>query len=92
MIKNAIKKEIETKKLKEEIDSMKRNIDIYSREAENGKREIDVLQKNFTTIKTKQELSSMAGKTLEHILARMKNDEIVYQKKINEYEKKVKYL
>ena len=43
MIKNAIKKEIETKKLKEEIDSMKRNIDIYSREAENGKREIDVL-------------------------------------------------
>ena len=34
----------------------------------------------------------MAGKTLEHILARMKNDEIVYQKKINEYEKKVKYL
>jgi hypothetical protein len=34
----------------------------------------------------------MTGKTLEHILDRMKKDEIVYHIKINELEKKVKYL
>ena len=50
------------------------------------------LERNYQVVKSKQETSVMTSKTLEHILARMKKDEITYQIKINFYEKKVKEL
>lgn len=50
------------------------------------------MEKKWEAVKLKQETTILASKTLEHMLDRMKKDQVIHQIRINELEDRVKEL
>ena len=51
---------------------------------------LEEMDKRWEMLKLKQETTALSSKTLEHIMDRMKKDEVVHQLKINDLEGRVR--
>jgi|JI6StandDraft_1071083.scaffolds.fasta_scaffold56440_2 hypothetical protein len=51
---------------------------------------LEEMDKRWEMLKLKQETTALSSKTLEHIMDRMKKDEVVHQLKINDLEERVR--
>ena len=83
MTKQITRKEIDTQKLKEEIEVIKRSVMLSKQDQDLSRKNMEELQKSCSTVKDKHQIACLTSKTLEHIMDRMRKDEYLHQLRIS---------
>jgi predicted nuclease with TOPRIM domain len=78
--------------MKQTIDVIKVKIKGESEESGGHRKYLEEMERRMEELKMKQESTTMTSKNLEHMLDRMKKDDIINQMRVNELENKVKVL